>query len=104
MKYEEIDWTDLNKYQCMLELPDEVWVDSNVINTHFSCDSKTYQVSNYGRCRHTGKLRGNTGFMYPPKVFRITDNGNGYKKVALNYNSATKNFYLHRLIAEAFFT
>jgi ribosomal protein S14 len=102
MKYEEIDWADLNKYQDSLELPDEVWVDSKVINTDFVCDSKTYQVSSYGRCRHTGKLRGNTDFMHPPKVFRITDNGNGYKKVALNYNSATKNYYLHRLIAEAF--
>ncbi len=102
MKYEEIDWTDLNKYQYMLELPNEVWVDSITINTYFVCDSTIYQVSNYGRCRHTGKLRGATNFMYPPKVFRITDNGNGYKKVALNYNSAIKNFYLHRLIASAF--
>lgn len=102
MEYEDIEWTDLNRYQAILSLPDEVWEDSVVINSYFDCDSTIYQVSDYGRCRHTGKFRSGTGFKYPPKVFSITDNGKGYKKVALNYNSVTKNFYIHRLVAEAF--
>lgn len=56
------------------------------------CDD-LYEVSNYGRVR-----RSDTGFVY-----RITDNGNGYKKVALAYWSGkTKNFYIHRLVASAF--
>ena len=102
MKYEDIDWFDLNKHQNLLELPEEVWVNSDVINSYFCCENTIYQVSNFGRCRHTGKVRSGASFTYPPKVFRITDNGFGYKKVALNCNSVTKNFYIHRITSSAF--
>lgn len=100
--YEDIDWKNLNKYQSTLCLPDEVWLDCDVVNEYFGCNSSLYQVSNYGRCRHTGKTRYGTSFKYPPKVFRITDNGNGYKKIALNFQGKIKNFYMHRLVASTF--
>lgn len=92
MKYEDINWYDLNSHQGCLVLPDENWVVSEKISEHFCCKD-FYEISNYGRVR-----RSDTGFVY-----KITDNGNGYKKVALVYGSPkTKNFYIHRLVADAF--
>lgn len=92
MNYEDINWWDLNSHQNILELPDEVWKEAKMITDKFSCRG-LYEVSNFGRVR-----RSDTGFVY-----RITDNGNGYKKVALAYLiPKTYNFYIHRLVAEAF--
>lgn len=92
MKYEDINWFDLNSHQKELILPNEIWKVSHVIAESLDCGDY-YEVSNYGRVR-----RKDTGFVY-----KITDNGNGYKKVALVYGSPkTKNFYMHRLVASAF--
>lgn len=60
-----------------------------------------YWVSNYGRCKHNGKYN-KLGKWLSPKVFQITDNGNGYKKIALCLNGETKNFYMHRVVADTF--
>lgn len=92
MKYKDVDWYDLNTNQGDLIIEGEVWKISPMISSKLNCGN-FYEVSNYGRCR-----RSDTKFVY-----KITDNGNGYKKVALIYGSAkTYNFYIHRLVADAF--
>lgn len=35
-------------------------------------------------------------------VYKWTDNGSGYKKVAMHVKPLTKNLYIHRLVAECF--
>lgn len=101
MLYEDIDWLNLNNYKDMLTLPDEVWVECEDINNYFG-EEGLYSVSNYGRCKHNGKMHKGYDKWLPPKVFQITDNGNGYKKFALCFNSKTKNFYVHRVVAQTF--
>lgn len=91
MKYDEVDWTNLNLYQKVLQLDGEVWKESNAINERVSKDV-SFEVSIYGRVR-----RSDTRFVYS-----ITDNGNGYKKVAIGASSKTFNFYIHRVVADAF--
>lgn len=59
--------------------------------------SKDYKVSNFGRVlslnyRHTGRS----------KVMSPVDDKGGYLKVCLSKNKKTKNFSVHRLVAEAF--
>ena len=49
-----------------------------------------YKISNKGRVRSTG------GILTP------TDNGKGYLIIGLCKNGKRKNFYIHRLVAEAF--
>lgn len=100
MKYGDILWDNLNNYKSILDLPDEIWKPCNMINTHFN-EKDLYWVSNYGRCKHNGKYS-KVGRWLPPKVLQITDNGNGYKKVALSLNGDTKNFYIHRIVADTF--
>lgn len=101
MTYEDIDWENLNKYKHILDLPDEVWKECKEVNEYFSSYG-VYSVSSYGRCRHNGRVHKSTGKMIPPTVYQITDNGNGYKKVALSFKGKTKNFYMHRLVAKTF--
>lgn len=93
MNYEDINWYNLNEHQGVLILPYEEWRFSNTPNLTFD-SNELYEVSNYGRVR-----RSDTGFVY-----KISDNGNGYKKVAITYggHGSLKNFYIHRLVAEAF--
>lgn len=92
MKYEDINWFDLNVHQSNPCLPKEVWKYSDMINNLLNKDTKFY-VSNYGRVK-----RSDTDYVY-----KITDNGSGYKKAALtNKEGKTKNFYIHRVVASAF--
>lgn len=49
-----------------------------------------YKISNKGRVRSTG------GILTP------TDNGKGYLIIGLCKDGKRKNFYIHRLVAEAF--
>ena len=100
MKFEDIDWTDINKYLSVLDLPEEVWKNSPRVTE--SIGGVAHSVSNYGRCRHEGKTHPQSGKFVKPRVFKITDNGAGYKKVALSFKGATKNFYVHRIVAEVF--
>ena len=92
MNYESINWENLNSQQNYLIMEGEVWKTSRMINIKMD-SGKHYQVSNYGRVR-----RSDTKFVY-----KITDNGNGYKKAALSYGiPKTVNFYIHRLVADEF--
>ena len=92
MRCEDVNWYDINDHQKELEIDGEVWIKSDMISSKMACGDH-YEVSNYGRCR-----RKDTNFIY-----KISDNGNGYKKVALIYGSTkTYNFYMHRLVADAF--
>lgn len=90
--YEDIDWFDLNKHQKDLILPDEVWRVSISISDYFKCGD-LFEISNFGRLR-----RSDTNFVY-----KIMDNGGGYKKLVIAYKDhKAKNFYIHRLVAEVF--
>lgn len=92
MKYEEIDWCNLNKYKSVKNLEGEIWKASSVINSYFYCVG-LYEASNYGRVRRSDTLF----------VYSITDNGSGYKKVVLGNNALNrKSFYIHRLVANGF--
>lgn len=52
-----------------------------------------YQVSNFGKIKRINPKM---------KILKETDNGNGYKIVGLCKNNKRKNYYVHRLVAEAF--
>lgn len=55
--------------------------------------------SSYSRCVY-GKdiIQGNGN----EKILTAWDNGNGYLLICLSVNKKRKNFYIHRLVAEAF--
>ena len=63
-----------------------------------------YQVSNLGRVKRLRhKVNSNNGGRYTSEMYiKSTDNGNGYKIVGLSKNHKRKNYYVHRLVAEAF--
>jgi hypothetical protein len=64
-----------------------------------------YQVSSFGRVRRLKKWIGNKhkrGYKDSISYLTPTDNGNGYLIVGLSKNKKRKNYYLHRLVAEAF--
>lgn len=56
-----------------------------------------YQISNLGRVMSFNFYRSST-----PKILTPTSNGTGYFKICLNKNRITKQFLIHRLVAEAF--
>ena len=62
-----------------------------------------YQVSNKGNVR---RLTFTNNQVTKSKIhsIRATDNGNGYLIVGLKNGGKRKNFYVHRLVAEAFCT
>lgn len=69
-----------------------------------------YQVSNLGNVRSIPYVRyqksRHPGVMmykhHSGKMITKTDNGNGYLIVCLRYKSKRKNYYVHRLVADAF--
>ena len=65
-----------------------------------------YQVSNLGNVRSLDRaVKDNNRNRYQKlkgKTLKYCDNGHGYKLVFLNKNSIRRNFYVHRLVAEAF--
>lgn len=88
MKKEDILWCDINYHQSNSCLPEEVWSYCKEVRMEL------FEISNYGRCR---LVSGNK-----TKVYKITDNGKGYKKVAVQLNGKVTNRYIHRLVAQAF--
>lgn len=64
-----------------------------------------YQVSNFGNIKSLRKWNGARGKHFYESCERIltpTDNGYGYCIVCLVKNHFRKNYYVHRLVAEAF--
>ena len=62
-----------------------------------------YQVSNYGNVRSLKKWDLNKrAFIDAKTLIKPTDNGNGYDIIGLRIITKRKNFYVHRLVAEAF--
>ena len=60
-----------------------------------------YQVSNLGRIKRI-RFINNKANKNKEKIINQTDNGNGYKIVGLCKNGKRKNYYVHRLVADAF--
>lgn len=63
-----------------------------------------YQVSNLGRVRSLDRILRNSHKSFrlsKGRLVAITDNGNGYKIASLS-KGGRKNFYVHRLVAQAF--
>lgn len=93
LKLEDIDWNDIQKYNGVLCLPDEIWVDAE--------ECQYNRISNYGRMISTFRPNAH-------KVRIISDNGAGYKKWALSAKdpitgkNKTYNYYVHRLVAKYF--
>lgn len=52
-----------------------------------------YKISNLGKVKRISSKE---------RFIKETDNGNGYKLVGLSKNNKRKNYYVHRLVAEAF--
>jgi hypothetical protein len=97
MKYEDIDWEDLNKYQENFNLPNEIWVDCEYVNS-WENSIHNYKISNYGRLKAINEFLNCDKF-----VCKIVDNGNGYKKYCLSgFNNKVKHYYAHRLVAMTF--
>lgn len=94
MKYEDINWDDINVYQDIIQLPDEVWVDLSEFH------GDIFEVSSYGRCRRRPYTSRKTERGY--KILRVSDNGNGYKKFAITIKGKLKNIYVHRAVAHNF--
>lgn len=63
-----------------------------------------YQVSNKGRVKslHHYASNGYKDILYKGKVLKPGNNGRGYLFVNLCKNNKTKQFYIHKLVAEAF--
>ena len=71
-----------------------------------------YQVSNLGRVKklkhttfHSGGnqySRFNYKIEHKEKIVCSGDNGNGYRYMPLHNGQTSKNFYVHRLVAETF--
>lgn len=64
-----------------------------------------YQISNCGNVRSLKKWCGNRykeKWVNDVKQLTPTDNGRGYLIISLAKNRKRKNFYIHRLVAQAF--
>ena len=66
-----------------------------------------YQVSNLGNVKSLDRIVFNKGIskfykMKGKKLSTNKSNGSGYKVISLNKDGISKNYYTHRLVAEAF--
>lgn len=77
----------------------EIWKD-------IKCYEDIYQISNQGRVRSKDRRvvnhQNGTTRLVQGTQMSPWDNGNGYLVVSLNDKREKKNFYVHRLVAEAF--
>lgn len=77
----------------------EIWKDIIIEKNGIVYDyTAKYQVSNLGRVKTLGK--GKT--QKQEKILRTNPNKEGYIIVALYKNGKRQNFYMHRLVANAF--
>lgn len=77
----------------------EIWKDIIIEKNGIVYDyTGKYQVSNLGRVKTLGK--GKT--QKQEKILRTNPNKEGYIIVALYKNGKRQNFYMHRLVANAF--
>lgn len=60
-----------------------------------------YQVSNLGRVKSLTRIL-KDGRKWEEKIIKPGNNGHGYLQVNLHKNGKQKNFFIHRLVAEAF--
>ena len=63
-----------------------------------------YQVSNLGRVKSLKREIKNqyNKYIIKEKIITSFDNGKGYLRLYLYKNGISKNYYIHRLVAEAF--
>lgn len=68
-----------------------------------------YEISNMGRLRSLTRTRivnnchgGTSPRTDKGRIFALGNNGNGYAYVSLSENGKKTNYYIHRLVAEAF--
>lgn len=63
-----------------------------------------YEASNWGRIRSLDhwKDNGKGGYIHKGRILKPGKKKNGYLYVRLSKNGITKNFYVHRLVYEAF--
>jgi hypothetical protein len=61
-----------------------------------------YEVSNLGKVKRVGNLRGVNKAYVNDYYLKPTDNGKGYLRIKLSNNGISKRVMLHRIIAEAF--
>lgn len=77
-----------------VDVPNEVWRPI----AGYEC---FYEVSNLGRVRSL-MMRNGSGSFARKKLMTQHNNGHGYKYVSIRLNGKRKNFYVHRLVADAF--
>lgn len=82
----------------------EIWENVDIENVRGE-----YQISNYGNVKRTKIFKagfGRTYILEQEKMLTPFDNGHGYKVVGIPIQDGekikTKNFYVHRLVAQAF--
>lgn len=61
-----------------------------------------YQVSNIGRVRSMWRNNQHKDHIGTVTILKQTEREDGYMRVALTKNGKRKNYYVHRLVAEAF--
>ena len=61
-----------------------------------------YEISRSGEVRRLRKWNGHDGYVSCTEIMKSFDNGNGYLLVSLTKNHQRKNYYIHRLVAQAF--
>lgn len=61
-----------------------------------------YKVSNLGRVKANRTWLVGKGWVDKERIISAIDHGNGYLYVTLNKDHKRKNYYIHRLVADAF--
>jgi hypothetical protein len=90
--------TNYEQYSAFSGSPSEEWRD--IVGYE-----GLYQVSSCGRVRALERTvsRGKYGLhVHKSRIMSPLDHGNGYLYISLSKNNKRKNYYIHRLVAEAF--
>ena len=91
---------DVRKELDLQDLPNEEWRDI------FNYEG-IYQVSNFGRVKSLERYVFSDKAVYScylrkPRIIKQCNNLNGYCFVGLSFEGKTKDFFVHRLVAQAF--